>query len=40
MQEPELFFDKEQEDEHGTAGDEEILSALPQTPAAQGNQVE
>jgi len=29
MQESELFFDEEQEDNHGTAGNEEVLQALP-----------
>jgi hypothetical protein len=29
MQKPELLFDEEQEDHHGTPGNEEILPALP-----------
>jgi hypothetical protein len=29
MQEPELFFDEEQEDHYGTPGNEEVLPALP-----------
>jgi hypothetical protein len=29
MQKPELFFDEEQEDHHGTPGNEEVLPALP-----------
>jgi hypothetical protein len=40
VQEPELFFDEEQEDHHGAPGNEEVLPALPQTPGPQGNQVE
>jgi hypothetical protein len=40
MQESELFGHQEQEDHHGTVGDEEILPVLPEAPAAQGNQVE
>jgi hypothetical protein len=40
VQEPELFFHQEQEDHHGAAGIEEVLPALPEAPAAQGNQVE
>jgi hypothetical protein len=40
VQKPELFLDKEQEDHHGTVGDEEVLQALPQAPASPGNQVE
>jgi hypothetical protein len=40
VQEPELLFDQEQEDLYGTAGNEEVLPALPEAPAAQGNQVE
>jgi hypothetical protein len=39
MQEPELLVYEEQENDHGTPGDEEILPALPETPGAQGNQV-
>jgi hypothetical protein len=34
VQEPELFFDQEQENHDRAAGDEEVLPALPQTPAA------
>jgi hypothetical protein len=40
VQEPELFFDQEQEDHDRASGDEEILPALPEAPDAQGNQVE
>jgi hypothetical protein len=40
VQKPELLFDEEQEDHYGTAGNEEVLPALPQAPAPQGNQVE
>jgi hypothetical protein len=40
VQEPELFFDEEQEDDHGALGTEEILPLLPEAPASQGNQVE
>jgi hypothetical protein len=40
VQEPELFFDQEQENHDGAPGDEEVLPALPEAPAAQGNQVE
>jgi len=39
MQEPELLFDEEQEDNDGASGNEEVLPALPQTPGPQGNQV-
>jgi hypothetical protein len=40
VQKPELFIDQEQEDLYGTIGNEEVLPALPEAPAAQGNQVE
>jgi hypothetical protein len=40
MQAPELFHDQEQEGHHGTVGTTEILPALPEAPAASGNQVE
>jgi hypothetical protein len=40
MQESQLFGHEEQENNHGTAGNEEILSVLPEAPGAQGNQVE
>jgi hypothetical protein len=40
VQEPELFFDEEQEDHHRASGNEEVLPALPQAPGSQGNQVE
>jgi hypothetical protein len=40
MQEPELFRHQEQKDHHGAVGNEEILSVLPEAPAAQRNQVE
>jgi hypothetical protein len=39
VQEPELFFHEEQEDHHGAPGTEKVLPALPETPAAQRNQV-
>jgi hypothetical protein len=39
VQEPELFFHEEQEDHHRASGAEEVLPALPEAPAAQGNQV-
>jgi hypothetical protein len=34
VQEPELFFDEEQENHDGTPGNEEVLPALPQAPGA------
>ena len=34
------IVDQEQEDHHGAPGNEEVLPALPQAPAAQGNQVD
>jgi hypothetical protein len=40
VQKPELFRHQEQENDYGTAGDEEILSPLPEAPSAQRNQVE
>jgi hypothetical protein len=40
MQEPELLLDQEQEDHDGAPGIQEILPALPEASAAQGNQVE
>jgi hypothetical protein len=40
VQEPELHVYQEQEDHHGTPGNEEVLPALPETPGSQGNQVE
>jgi hypothetical protein len=40
VQEPELFQHQEQENNHGAVGNEEVLPALPEAPAAQGNQVE
>jgi hypothetical protein len=40
VQEPELHVYEEQEDHHGTPGNEEVLPALPEAPGAQGNQVE
>jgi hypothetical protein len=40
VQEPELFFDEEQEDDYRAAGNEEVLQALPQAPVPSGNQVE
>jgi hypothetical protein len=40
VQEPELFQNEEQENHDRAAGDEEILPALPEAPATQGNQVE
>jgi hypothetical protein len=40
VQKPELLFHEKQEDDHGTAGNEEVLPALPEAPATQGNQVE
>jgi hypothetical protein len=33
VQKSQLFFDEEQEDHDGTAGNEEILPALPEAPA-------
>jgi hypothetical protein len=40
VQKPELFLDQEQENHDGASGDEEVLPALPEAPASQGNQVE
>jgi hypothetical protein len=39
VQEPELFEHQEQEDDYGAPGIKEILPQVPQTPSAQGNQV-
>jgi hypothetical protein len=39
MQEPELFGHQEQKDHDRAPGTEEVLPALPEAPAAQGNQV-
>jgi hypothetical protein len=39
VQAEELQQDQEQEDHHRTVGAPEILRVLPQTSAAQGNQV-
>jgi hypothetical protein len=40
VQESQLFFHQEQEDDYRAPGNEEILPALPEAPAPQGNQVE
>jgi hypothetical protein len=40
MQEPELFLDQEQENHDRAPGAQEVLPALPEASAAQGNQVE
>jgi hypothetical protein len=40
MQESELFLHQEQEDHDRASGTQEILPALPEASAAQGNQVE
>jgi hypothetical protein len=40
VQEPQLLDDQEQEDYNRTSRDEEILPALPEASAAQGDQVE
>jgi hypothetical protein len=40
VQEPELFFNQEQENHDRTSRNEEVLPLLPQAPSAPGNQVE
>jgi hypothetical protein len=40
VQKPELLFDQEQKDQDRAPGNEQVLPALPEAPAAQGNQVE
>jgi hypothetical protein len=39
VQGAQLHHDEEQEDDHGPSRVLEVLQALPQTPAAQGNEV-
>jgi hypothetical protein len=39
VQEPKLFPDEEQKDHDRTPGVQEILSVLPETSGAQGDQV-
>jgi hypothetical protein len=40
VQESQLLQHQEQENHYRTPGNEEILPALPEAPAAQGDQVE
>jgi hypothetical protein len=39
MQEAELLYDTQQEEDAGSAGAQEVLPVLPQAPASQGIQV-
>jgi hypothetical protein len=39
VQKPELHEHQKQENHHGTAGNEEVLPALPEASRPQGNQV-
>jgi hypothetical protein len=39
MQEPELHHDEEQEEAHGTSGNEEVLQYVPQADGAQGSEI-
>src|SRR5688500_18810725 len=39
VQTPQLQHDEEQEEDDGTARDEEVLPVLPEAPAAQGAEV-
>jgi hypothetical protein len=39
MQEPQLHHDQEQEEAHGTLGNEKVLQHVPQTDGAQRSEV-
>jgi hypothetical protein len=39
MQEPQLHHDEEQEEAHGTSGNEEVLQYVPQADGAQRSEI-